>query len=137
MKIKALCIAMCFFGSLYLSASSQKFPLVVHKKIGDMIDLAGLMKAYGYKVHLCSQYTLRAGKQDNSLSLLTTKQEDVSINILPVSMFYIFKTKYEETNNIFECGYPVEKGLDVHQRTVMVDGFDRLVEVVTNYLNGR
>ncbi|MCX5924203.1 MAG: hypothetical protein NTZ68_02160 [Candidatus Dependentiae bacterium] len=136
MKIKVLLMVISVFGVSKVNAVPKQALPVVYKKIVDMAGVADLVRYYGFKVHKCSHTELHADRKDPKVFSLSAFDENIKIDLLP-SMLYIIRTKHEIHNNIYDCGEPVEEVLDVHMRTSIVDGFDRLVSAIEDYLDGR
>ncbi|MFA5998797.1 MAG: hypothetical protein WC747_02175 [Candidatus Babeliales bacterium] len=136
MKIKVLVLAVCVFGGSEVRTMLQKSVPIPYKKIVDMAGVADLVRYYGFKVHKYSHTEFRADRKDPKVFSLSALDENIKIDVLP-SMLYIIRTKHEIHNTIYDCGQQVEEVLDVHMRTSIVDGFDRLVSVIENYLDGR
>ncbi len=135
MKFKVLImVAACVFGSSEINAMLKKSMPVFSKPIVNMAGIADLVSSYGYKVHKCSHAKFQAYKKNPQMA--SVEKISIHIDVLP-SMNYIIRTKHEVSNRIFNCGYQVENVLDVHQRTAVVDGFERVVTTIQDYLNGR
>ncbi len=144
MKMKNVIFAMCVFGAFEINTIFKTTIPCAFKKITNMAGVAELVEMYGYKVHKCSHSEFVANKKEihkmdytehiiSNTKNVPAKKEEISIKIdLLPSMEYMIRAKHEHYSSVFD-----EEIVDVYQRTAILDGFDRVVSIIENFLNNQ